>query len=105
MKLPLDQRTAFADRVLTLLWPVDYWSRDEQLFACAEGWTLSVFFRDHTTLDRITRFHPQAGDGFYTDFATDDEAISYVLQRAQEGSPLHCRAITLHAASVLKYGK
>lgn len=101
MKLPLDQRTAFADSVLVKVWPVSYWNREEQLFACAEGWALNIFLPPY---DRIGRWD-YGDNGEYTEFKTDQEAVAYVLKRAQEGSPLHCRAITLHAASVLKYGE
>lgn len=100
MKLPLDQRTAFADQVLNKIWPCEYWSRDEQLFACAEGWSLTVWGLG-PYLDRIERFDV----GGCTDFETDQEAAAYVIKRAQEGSPLHCRAMVLHMASVLKYGE
>lgn len=100
MKLPIDQRSAIANQVLTYLWPVQYWSREEQMFAMAEGWCLSVF--DPEDMDRIQRWDYQNGQ--CTDFATDAEAALYVLQRAREGSPLHCRAIVLHAAAVMKRG-
>lgn len=105
MKLPIDQRSALANEVLTLMWPVSYWSRDEQLFACAEGWSLCVFAEivgDNRAQDRIARWDIK--DGQATDFKTDAEAVAYVLQRASEGSPLHARALVLHSASVLKHG-
>lgn len=94
MKLPLDQRTALADSILSHIWPCEYWSREEQLFANAEGWNLTVF----GAAERIERCD------YIQEFATDQDAIAYVLQRAQEGSPLHCRAVILHGASVLKHG-
>lgn len=102
MKLPIEERTAFADQVLSLCWGCEYWSREEQMFACAEGWSLTVFGTDKEE-DRISRW--DFGHGSYTDFDTDKEAVAYVLKRAEEGSPLHCRALILHAASVLKHGE
>lgn len=84
---------------LDACWGCEYWSRDEQAFAMAEGWSLSVFSDYDENRDRIHRSTD------WTDtFKTDAQAIEYVTTRAQEGSPLHCRALVLHLASVLRGG-
>lgn len=100
MKLPLDERTAIAGYLLTQYWPCEYWSRDEQAFAHAEGWSLNVL-----NDDRIRCYvPPESYAASWCEFKDNQDAVAYVLQRAQEGSPLHCRALVLHTANVLKNG-
>lgn len=105
LDLPFDSLTpaqaarfVAADAWLTDCWGCEYWSRDEQQFAVAEGWSLSIFADEDHELDRISR------DKSSVDFRSDLEAVHYVTKRSQEGSPLHARALVLHMASVIKYG-
>lgn len=98
--LDYDARLRLSLQTLTECWGCEYWSRDEQAFAQAEGWALSVFEDEDRLVDRIGAMRRP---GFHM-FATDQEAVAYVVKRAEEGSPLHMRAMVLHAASVLKYG-
>jgi hypothetical protein len=92
----------YAERVLSRAWDCTYWTRDDQVNAIAEGWHLSMgrgYLGAEQHRDRIGASYSQH------DFRTTEEAIEHVLARAEQGSELHCRAIALHVASVLKYGK
>lgn len=97
-----EDRRKYADRILNQCWGCEYWSREEQLFAMAEGWSLNVFAEEEARQDRM---HAILVPSAYQVFSTSLEAVAYVLKRAEEGSPLHCRALVLHMASVLKYGQ
>lgn len=107
MKVPLDQRGYVSDRLFTRSWDCTYWSRDDQVLAAVEGWCLQVFAGgDNKMQDRILLWRPpQLMAENWCEFANHDEAIAHVAKRAEEGSPLHCRALVLHVSSVLKYGR
>lgn len=102
MTTTVEDRFEIAKVLLDTCWGCTYWSRDEQAFAIAEGWGLNVFADDERKVDRISGWNLLPDEG--VPLLSHEEALAYVFKRAQEGSPLHARALLLHSASVLKYG-
>lgn len=84
------------DQALGHDWDCEAWTREDQIEAMAEGWALACFNVDYYVVNVDIDF-PWA-------LKSDAEAAAFVKRRADEGSALHLKALTLEVTSRLVGG-